>query len=93
MIWQHAFGRSFHSSLPVLFPTGTLCRERKGRKSSTGKGKASCDPNFRRLRMEPLENRWLLSITVNTLADELDGSLLDGDISSVMPSLRLQRVK
>jgi len=31
--------------------------------------------------MEPLENRWLLSITVNTLVDELDGDLGDGDIS------------
>ena len=35
----------------------------------------------RRLRIEPLENRRLLSITVNTLVDELDGSLVDGDIS------------
>ncbi len=32
-------------------------------------------------RLEVLENRRLLSITVNTLTDELDGSILDGDIS------------
>ena len=35
----------------------------------------------RRLRIEPLEDRRLLSITVNTLADELDGSVVDGDVS------------
>src|SRR5262245_64084358 len=35
----------------------------------------------RRLRIEPLEERQLLSITVNTLTDEADGSLADGDIS------------
>ncbi|MEX2316830.1 MAG: choice-of-anchor Q domain-containing protein [Pirellulales bacterium] len=35
----------------------------------------------RRLRIEPLEDRRLLSITVNTLADELDGSIGDGDVS------------
>jgi subtilisin-like proprotein convertase family protein len=33
------------------------------------------------LRIEPLEDRRLLSITVNSLTDELDGSILDGDIS------------
>ena len=38
-------------------------------------------PLRRRLRIEPLEDRRLLSITVNTLVDELDGSILDGDIS------------
>ena len=38
-------------------------------------------PPQRRLRIEPLEDRRLLSITVNTLVDELDGSLVDGDIS------------
>ena len=31
--------------------------------------------------MEPLEDRRLLAITVNTLFDELDGSIVDGDIS------------
>jgi hypothetical protein len=35
----------------------------------------------RRLRFEILEDRRLLSITVNTLLDELDGSIADGDIS------------
>ncbi|MEZ6072787.1 MAG: choice-of-anchor Q domain-containing protein [Pirellulales bacterium] len=32
-------------------------------------------------RCETLERRQLLSITVNTLIDELDGSLVDGDVS------------
>ena len=35
----------------------------------------------RLLRCEPLEHRWLLSITVDTLVDEADGSIEDGDIS------------
>ena len=35
----------------------------------------------RLLRCEPLEHRWLLSITVDTLVDEADGSINDGDIS------------
>jgi predicted outer membrane repeat protein len=35
----------------------------------------------RRLRFEPLEDRQMLSITVNTLVDELDGSVVDGDVS------------
>ena len=38
-------------------------------------------PLRRRLRFEPLEDRRLLSITVNTLVDEADGSVVDGDIS------------
>jgi len=40
-------------------------------------------PRCRRrvLRFEPLEKRWLLSITVDTLVDELDNSVVDGDIS------------
>ena len=33
------------------------------------------------LRFEPLEDRRLLSITVDTLVDECDGSIVDGDIS------------
>ena len=45
----------------------------------------SKSPNYRsrqrRLRFEPLETRRLLAITVNTLTDELDGSIVDGDIS------------
>jgi hypothetical protein len=35
----------------------------------------------RRLAVEPLEDRRLLSITVNTLVDEADGSIVDGDAS------------
>ncbi len=35
----------------------------------------------RPLRFEPLEARQLLAITVNTLVDEADGSIVDGDIS------------
>jgi len=35
----------------------------------------------RTLRVEMLENRQLLAITVNTLIDEADGSIVDGDIS------------
>jgi hypothetical protein len=38
-------------------------------------------PTMRRPRFEPLEDRLLLSITVNTLIDEADGSLVDGDVS------------
>jgi hypothetical protein len=38
-------------------------------------------PFSRRLRIEPLENRRLLAITVDTLVDEADGSIIDGDIS------------
>jgi hypothetical protein len=38
-------------------------------------------PFRRRLRFEPLEERRLLAITVNTLIDEADGSIVDGDIS------------
>jgi hypothetical protein len=37
--------------------------------------------HLRPLRFEPLEERRLLAITVNTLVDELDGSIADGDIS------------
>ncbi|MEM8680927.1 MAG: choice-of-anchor Q domain-containing protein [Planctomycetota bacterium] len=37
-------------------------------------------PN-RHLRFEQLEDRRLLAITVDTLVDELDGSIVDGDIS------------
>src|SRR3954469_3239053 len=35
----------------------------------------------RSLRFEPLEDRRLLAITVNTLTDELDGNIFDGDVS------------
>ena len=36
---------------------------------------------LRRLHIEPLEDRRLLTITVDTLVDEADGSIADGDIS------------
>ena len=35
----------------------------------------------RRPWIEPLEDRRVLSLTVNTLVDEADGSIVDGDIS------------
>src|SRR5262249_14840717 len=38
-------------------------------------------PLAKRLRIEPLEPRRLLTITVNTLVDETDGSIVDGDVS------------
>ena len=43
--------------------------------------RSGTQPFRRRLRIEPLEDRRLLSITVNTLVDELDGSIVDGDVS------------
>ncbi|MCA9103280.1 MAG: hypothetical protein KDA63_19130, partial [Planctomycetales bacterium] len=41
----------------------------------------SNSPCYRRLAAEPLESRQLLTITVNTLVDEADGSITDGDVS------------
>ncbi|MCA9102782.1 MAG: hypothetical protein KDA63_16600, partial [Planctomycetales bacterium] len=38
-------------------------------------------PRFRHLCAEQLETRRLLTITVNTLVDEADGSIVDGDVS------------
>jgi hypothetical protein len=38
-------------------------------------------PRYRRLRTEPLETRHLLTITVDTLTDEADGSIIDGAVS------------
>ena len=39
-------------------------------------------PLFRRLRFEPLEDRRMLTtITINTLVDQVDGSITDGTIS------------
>ena len=52
---------------------GTITRRKKRRHSA--------DSRSRPLRIEPLEDRRLLSITVNTLVDEMDGSIIDGDIS------------
>ncbi len=37
--------------------------------------------NEKRLRFEELENRRMLAVIVNTLLDEADGSILDGDVS------------
>ena len=39
-----------------------------------------------RAQFESLEDRRLLSITVNTLVDEADGSIVDGDIYCAMQS-------
>lgn len=39
------------------------------------------DASNRALRVEKLEQRALLAITVNTLVDEADGSITDGDVS------------
>lgn len=49
--------------------------------SRSAKRKSAAAGYNRRLRIERLEDRRLLAITVNTLVDELDGSILDGDIS------------
>src|SRR5262245_24935688 len=49
-------------------------RHRKVRRANHGRA-------TRRPRFEALEDRCLLAITVNTLTDELDGSIVDGDIS------------
>ena len=38
-------------------------------------------PNRKRLRIEALADRRVLAITVDTLTDEADGSITDGDIS------------
>lgn len=53
-------------------------RSRRGRSTSH---LSSSNSNQRRLRVETLEDRRLLAITVDTLTDELDGSIADGDIS------------
>src|SRR5262245_26649103 len=45
------------------------------------KSRSSSAPHLRKLAVEPLEDRRLLAITVNTLVDEADGSLVDGDVS------------
>ena len=51
-------------------------RGRSGQRPASGSF-----PLHRRLRFEPLEDRRLLTITVNTLIDEADGSIVDGDVS------------
>lgn len=48
-------------------------------RSSLGRRRTASRP--RPIRLERLEERRLLAITVNTLVDELDGSIVDGDIS------------
>jgi hypothetical protein len=48
---------------------------------STGRASRPIFSFHRRLRVEPLEDRRPLAITVNTLVDETDGSIADGDIS------------
>ena len=57
-----------------------LSSRNRSRRRPVGR-KRSGVPFSRRLRVEPLEDRRLLSITVDTLVDEADGSLVDGDIS------------
>jgi hypothetical protein len=49
-------------------------RQRKGSSNHHSKYR-------RRLRVESLESRQLLAVTVNTLVDERDGSVVDGDAS------------
>ena len=55
---------------------GRLARRR--RRDRVGSNLAA---RRRALRSEPLEDRRLLAITVDTLVDEADGSIVDGDIS------------
>ncbi len=52
----------------------------RGRHVKMGRASGS-SPRSRSLRLERLEDRRLLAITVDTLVDELDGSIVDGDIS------------
>jgi len=52
-----------------------------GTRQQCGKARRSTNPLHKQLRIESLEDRRMLSITVNTLVDELDGSIVDGDIS------------
>ena len=61
-----------------LFASNRPARRRSATKLRPATGSF---PFARRLRFEPLEDRRLLSITVNTLVDEADGSIVDGDIS------------
>jgi hypothetical protein len=51
----------------------------KAARSSITKRRSATRP--RSIRLERLEERRLLAITVNTLVDEFDGSIVDGDIS------------
>jgi hypothetical protein len=59
------------------FSKRSPARFRRGR----GRFSFSGGSRLRRLHVEPLEDRRLLSITVDTLMDEADGSITDGDIS------------
>jgi hypothetical protein len=61
-----------------LWQRGGGVRKHSRRRSTRGKTNRLF---HRRLRIEPLEDRRLLSITVNSLTDELDGSIVDGDVS------------
>ena len=54
---------------------------RSHRSCSGTRRQAQRHQHFRRLRVEALEDRRLLAITVDTLVDELDGSIMDGDVS------------
>ena len=49
-----------------------------GQRNGKRRAPSGADSFFRRLRMEPLEERRLLSITVNTLLDENDGIAVGG---------------
>jgi hypothetical protein len=42
---------------------------------------ATNSSHTRRLGFESLEKRQMLSVTVDTLVDEADGSIVDGDVS------------
>jgi hypothetical protein len=58
-------------------PTGHSCKRSK-----------NSPPHNRRLRLEPLEDRRMLAITVDSLVDEADGSIIDGSIIDGDISLR-----
>ena len=60
-----------------------LSAVRTGRRRATKRRRVTAGPFpfHRRLRVEALEDRRLLSITVDILLDELDGSIADGDVS------------
>jgi CSLREA domain-containing protein len=55
-----------------------VSRKRRALQSNQGRRKRSSQPQWRRLRFEPLEDRRLLSITVDTLVDENNGINVGG---------------